>query len=41
MKNGYELILEDEVEVGTDKGGYNGMTLGFTFRSIMSKILVI
>ena len=27
---GYELILEGGLRVGADKGGYNGMTLGFT-----------
>ena len=32
MMNGYEIILEDGLEVGTYKRGYNGMTLGFTFR---------
>ena len=29
---GYELILKDGLDVGSNKGGYNGMTLGFTFR---------
>ena len=29
MMNGYELILEDRLEVGTNNRGYNGMTIGF------------
>ena len=30
MMNVCEIILEDGFDDGTSKGGYNGMTLGFT-----------
>ena len=36
MMNGFELILEDGLEVGTSKGDKNGMTLGFTVGEMLS-----
>ena len=33
--NGYEIILEDGLDVGTNKGGYNVMRLGSNVGEIM------